>query len=201
MTPLNLVLFLGSSLLTLVNAVPHVNAGIVASFKQSFVDDYKNTFNLEFLQELQRLVIPSMQQNFTFSMFNVAFGMDNIQIEEAIFDPKNTNFAIKESKPNIVIDMKECSFAVGFNYSVVTTPELVTDHGYGKAWMKGMNISVKGNPGNKNNNFQFNFDDIEVEMEDFGLDIQGGDLSILVNFFEDSIKSFIRDYLLGKMNW
>jgi hypothetical protein len=29
--------------------IPEVNAGIIASFNQKFINDYKNTFNLEFL--------------------------------------------------------------------------------------------------------------------------------------------------------
>lgn len=37
-------------------------------------------------------------------------------------------------------------------------------------------------------------------MEDFGLELEGGDLSLVVDYFRDAIKTFIRDYLLGKMN-
>lgn len=138
-----------------------------------------------------------MSEHFKFAMFDIAFTMDNIRVEDVIFDPERTAFSIHESKPNFEVELADCSFNVGFNYSIVTTPELVTDYGYGQGYMKNLNITLKGSPQMKDSGVQFQFDDIEVGINDFGLDIQGGDLSILVNFFQDNIKVYIRNYLLG----
>ena len=87
-----------------------------------------------------------MQENFKFAMFDIAFNMDNIRVQEVNFDPQATVFRIAEKKPNFEIELADCSFNVAFNYSIITTPELVEDYGYGKGWMKNLNITLKGSP-------------------------------------------------------
>jgi hypothetical protein len=48
--------------------------------------------------------------------------------------------------------------------------------------------------------FQFDFKSITVNVDDFGLDMIGGDISILIDYFSETLKGFIRQYLLGEMN-
>lgn len=133
-------------------------------------------------------------------MFDIAFNIHNIRVEEVTFDPSATVFKISKNKPNFEIELADCNFNIAFNYSIVTTPELVQDYGFGKGWMRNLNITLQGSPQAKDGTIQFEFDDINVGINDFGIDIQGGDLSILVNFFEDNIKGYIRSYLLGQMS-
>lgn len=123
--------------------------------------------------------------------------MSNIHVEMVSYDPVNTKIVINDTKPNVEIDIKNCNFAVGFDYHIKSWPELIEDSGTGKGWLKGLDIVVRGSPSVYNSFFQIEFGDLDLELEDFGIDINGGDLSILVDFFSDTVKTFIREYLLG----
>lgn len=37
-------------------------------------------------------------------------------------------------------------------------------------------------------------------MEDFGINLIGGDISLLLAAFEETFNEFVRSYLLGKLN-
>ena len=111
-----------------------------------------------------------------------------------------TEINIRKDKPNFEIKLYNSTFAVGFNYSISTQPELVMDSGRGRGWLRGLNITILASPKVFSNYFQIEFTDIIIQVEDFGLELTGGDLKLLVDYFEDTIKSFIREYLLGQMN-
>ena len=81
-----------------------------------------------------------------------------------------------------------------------TNPELIDDHGVGQAYLKDLNIIVKANPSVKDGFFQFDFGEIVIDIDDFGLEMEGGDLAIAIDFFSETLKEFIRQYILGKLN-
>ena len=63
-----------------------------------------------------------------------------------------------------------------------------------------MNILFQGSPVPKNNFFVIDFDQVEVQIEDFGLEIQGGDLAVIADFFDSFIQTFVEEYLIGAVN-
>lgn len=63
-----------------------------------------------------------------------------------------------------------------------------------------MNIVFKGSPIPKKSFFIMNFDQVEVQVDDFGLEFQGGDLAVIADFFDDFIRTFAEEYLLGSIN-
>jgi hypothetical protein len=133
-------------------------------------------------------------------MLDIYFKMYDIKIVEARYNPKNTKFGISQSKPNLQIELEDCDFNFAFNYSIVSTPELITDNGTAKAWLKDMNLTIKASPSTSNNLVQFEFEQLKFNVEDFGLELQGGDISLLVNSFSDMIEDFVKSYLIGTMD-
>lgn len=100
-----------------------------------------------------------IEKDFKFSIFDITLGMNNIKVEEATYNPETTKLTIHGEKPNFEINLVNCNFAVGFNYSVRTKPVLVNDTGYAKGWLKDLNITVKASPSvsNLSRFFQFEF--------------------------------------------
>ncbi len=117
------------------------------------------------------MLIPGVEKNFSIPKLNVNFKLDNILLTDAIYDPVDSRLSIHEEKPNFDIDLVNCSFGIGFNYSIQTTPALFNDKGSGKAWLKKMNILFQGSPVPKNNFFIVDFEKVEVDIDDFGLEI------------------------------
>jgi hypothetical protein len=39
-----------------------------------------------------------------------------------------------------------------------------------------------------------------MEVKDFGLEIEGGDVSTIINNFSDVLEEFVKTYLLGRMD-
>jgi hypothetical protein len=54
---------------------------------------------------------------------------------------------------------------------MTSDPELFDDKGSGKAWVKDLNLSVMASPHVQDSFFQFEFNEIEIEIDDFGLDL------------------------------
>jgi hypothetical protein len=63
-----------------------------------------------------------------------------------------------------------------------------------------MNILFQGSPVPKNNFFIVDFEKVEVDIDDFGLEIKGGDLAVIADFFDSFIQTFVEDYLIGAVN-
>ena len=177
-----------------------MTGGIVASFSEKFLNEYQYLFNLQFLQKLENTLIPAVEKNFTLSKLTVNFRLDNIILTDALYDPAASQLSIHEAKPNFDIELVNCSFGIGFNYSIQTTPALINDAGFGKAWLNDMNIVFKGSPVAKDDFFVIDFDQIHVQLADFGLEVQGGDLAVIADFFDEFIQTFIQDYLVGQVN-
>lgn len=126
--------------------------------------------------------------------------MYDISVDEATFDQQNTVIKINEKKPNLEITLNDCNFEVSFKYHILTNPKLLDDKGTVKGKLNGLKLIIKASPQVYNNFFQFQFDDIEIDVDDFGVEMDGGDLSGIVDYFSDTLKSFIKEYLLGQMN-
>ena len=82
----------------------------------------------------------------------------------------------------------------------MSTPELITDNGTAKAWLKDMNLTIKASPSASNSLVQFEFEELKFNVTDFGLELEGGDVSLLVNSFSDMIEDFVKSYLIGTMD-
>lgn len=149
---------------------------------------------------MENTLIPAVEKNFTLSKLTVNFRLDNIILTDALYDPAASQLSIHEAKPNFDIELVNCSFGIGFNYSIQTTPALINDVGFGKAWLNDMNIVFKGSPKAKDDFFVIDFDQIHVQLADFGLEVEGGDLAVIADFFDEFIQTFIQDYLVGQVN-
>ena len=79
--------------------------------------------------------------------------MENITIEKADYNPRNTKLAISEKKPQFYMNLEDCDFDVRFDYILETTPELVSERGSGFFSMTDLNLTVKASPMVKNNFF------------------------------------------------
>ena len=130
------------------------------SMRQKFLTEYKNTFNFKFMQDLQATYFPQVEKHFQVAMLDIYFHMYDIKIVEARYNPKNTNFAISQSKPNLRIDLEDCDFYFAFNYTIKSTPELLTDNGTARAWLKDMNLTVKASPSVSKTFVQFDFEQL-----------------------------------------
>jgi hypothetical protein len=70
--------------------VKRAYGGIITSLSQQFISEYKNTFNQEFVQQIQQSYYSSIEKNFQVSIFDVLLKMNNIKIEEARYEPQKT---------------------------------------------------------------------------------------------------------------
>jgi hypothetical protein len=125
---------------------------------------------------------------------------NNIKFTDSSFDAKKTVIDLHSDSPNFELKLMNCGLGLAFDYHVLTNPELVDDKGTGRAWLKNLNISVLASPSVENSFFQIDFQEIQLDIEDFGLDLQGQDLATIIDYFSDTLKEFIRQYLLGKLN-
>jgi len=125
--------------------------------------------------------------------------MENITIEKAIYNPKNTKISISEKKPQFFINLEDCDFEVRFDYILESTPELISEKGSGLFTMQDLNLTVKATPFVKDNFFQFDLADVIIEMSDFELTFKGGDVAFLIDNYADTLKEFVREYIVGQM--
>ncbi len=89
---------------------------------------------------------------------------------------------------------------VAFDYSIDTIPSLVNEVGKGNGVIKGLTIFAKADPGVVDGKFQIDFEYIEIDIEDFDLELSGGDISIVLNYFSDYIKEIIKESLIGVLH-
>lgn len=60
-----------------------------------------------------------------------------------------------------------------------------------------MNITVAASPSVDASIVKFDFETIQFDAVDFGLEIHGGDIMLFVDTFQETLKTFLREYLLG----
>ena len=140
-----------------------------------------------------------MEKHFEASILDVKYRMENISIAKAVYNPRNTKIAIAEKKPQFFINLEDCDFEIHFDYILETTPELVSERGSGVFEMQDLNLTVKASPFVKDNFFQFDLADVIIDMSDFNLTFKGGDIAFLIDNFSDTLKEFVREYIVGQM--
>ncbi len=123
-----------------------VDAGIIVSVSKDFIDEYKNTFNMEFLKRMQETYLKSVEKNFSLAVLDMQYRMENITIEKAIYNPANTKIAISEKKPQFFINLEDCDFEMTFDYTLESSPELISERGSGVFVMQDLNLTVKATP-------------------------------------------------------
>jgi hypothetical protein len=90
-------LLCATSFLQAASAAPKsVDAGIVVSVSRDFIDEYKNTFNMEFVKRMQQSYLTNVEKHFEASILDVRYRMENISIAKAVYNPRNTKIAIAE---------------------------------------------------------------------------------------------------------
>ena len=189
-----------TSFLQAATAAPRtVDAGLIISVSRDFINEYKNTFNMEFVKRMQQSYLTDVEKHFEASILDVRYRMENITIAKAVYNPRNTKIAIAEKKPQFFINLEDCDFEVNFDYILETTPELVSEHGSGVFEMQDLNLTVKASPFVKDNFFQFELADVIIDMSDFNLTFKGGDIAFLIDNFSDTLKEFVREYIVGQM--
>lgn len=199
----NHLLVLGTALLGagVVTAAPTktVDAGIILSVSKDFINEYKNTFNLEFLKRMQQTYLTETEKHFQVAVLDMKYRMENITIDKAQYNPKNTKIAISEKKPQFYINLEDCDFEVHFDYILESDPELISERGSGVFAMNDLNLTIKASPLVKNNFFQFDLADVIIEMSDFELTYKGGDVAFLIDNYSDTLKEFVRKYIVDQM--
>jgi len=125
--------------------------------------------------------------------------MENISIEKALYNPSNTKISISEKKPQFFINLEDCDFEVRFDYILESIPELISEKGSGLFTMEDLNLTVKATPFVKDNFFQFDLADVIIEVSDFELIFKGGDVAFLIDNYADTLKEFVREYIVGQM--
>lgn len=194
------LLLCATSFLQAATAAPRtVDAGLIVSVSRDFINEYKNTFNMEFVKRMQQSYLTDVEKHFEASILDVRYRMENITIAKAVYNPRNTKIAIAEKKPQFFINLEDCDFEVNFDYILETTPELVSEHGSGVFEMQDLNLTVKASPFVKDNFFQFELADVIIDMSDFNLTFKGGDIAFLIDNFSDTLKEFVREYIVGQM--
>jgi hypothetical protein len=194
------LLLCATSFLQTATAAPRtVDAGLIVSVSTDFINEYKNTFNMEFVKRMQQSYLTDVEKHFEASILDVRYRMENITIAKAVYNPRNTKIAIAEKKPQFFINLEDCDFEVNFDYILETTPELVSEHGSGVFEMQDLNLTVKASPFVKDNFFQFELADVIIDMSDFNLTFKGGDIAFLIDNFSDTLKEFVREYIVGQM--
>ena len=194
------LLLCATSLLQVASAAPKtVDAGLIVSVSRDFINEYKNTFNMEFLKRMQQSYLTDVEKHFEASILDVRYRMENITIAKAVYNPRNTKIAIAEKKPQFFINLEDCDFEVHFDYILETTPERVSERGSGVFEMQDLNLTVKASPFVKDNFFQFELADVIIDMSDFNLTFKGGDVAFLIDNFSDTLKEFVREYIVGQM--
>jgi hypothetical protein len=194
------LLLCATSFLLAATAAPRtVDAGLIVSVSRDFINEYKNTFNMEFVKRMQQSYLTDVEKHFEASILDVRYRMENITIAKAVYNPRNTKIAIAEKKPQFFINLEDCDFEVNFDYILETTPELVSEHGSGVFEMQDLNLTVKASPFVKDNFFQFELADVIIDMSDFNLTFKGGDIAFLIDNFSDTLKEFVREYIVGQM--
>ena len=123
-----------------------VDAGIIVSVSKDFIDEYKNTFNMEFLKRMQETYLKSVEKNFSLAVLDMQYRMENITIEKAIYNPANTKIAISEKKPQFFINLEDCDFEMTFDCTLESSPELISERGSGVFVMQDLNLTVKATP-------------------------------------------------------
>jgi uncharacterized protein YjbK len=66
--------------------------------------------------------------------------------------------------------------------------------------LKDLNFTIKASPSTSKDFVQFDIDEIQMDVKDFGLEIEGGDVSTIINNFSDVLEEFVKTYLLGRMD-
>jgi hypothetical protein len=74
--------------------IQYGDAGIIMSMRQKFITDYKDTFNFEFMQDIQSTYFPQVEKVFPMGLVNMYFKMYDIKIVEAKYQANNTNLLI-----------------------------------------------------------------------------------------------------------
>ena len=64
---------------------------------------------------------------------------------------------------------------------------MINDKGNGEVFFKELNANIKASPYNRDGMLQLDFDEIELNMEYFGLNMNGGDIAFIINTFTDSL--------------
>ena len=152
------------------------------------------------MQDIQTTYFPQVEKVFSVGVINLYFKMYDIQIVEARYQPNNTNLLISQTKPNVRVNLEDCDFDFTFKYILKSTPELIDDLGTAKAWFTDLNMSFKASPVASKAAVQFEFDELQSNVKDFGVEMKGGDVSNLINNFSDVLEEFVRSYLIGKMS-
>lgn len=148
------LLLCATSLLQAAAAGPKsVDAGLIVSVSRDFINEYKNTFNMEFLKRMQQSYLTDVEKHFEVSILDVRYRMENITIARAVYNPRNTKITIAEKKPQFFINLEDCDFEIQFDYILETTPELVSERGSGVFVMEDLNLTVKASPFVKDNFF------------------------------------------------
>ena len=177
-----------------------VKAGIITSIEETFFNKYKYTFLQKLGQEMMTIDTKQIDKVFEFGIIKIYTSFGNFKVTEVTIDTDNTEVKLNSSEPYIDFSVIKGGFHFDFDYHVYSEPELVNDQGTGQAYFKELNISIQANPKDRDGRFQIDFDTINFNCTDFGLNLNGRDLAFVVNNFADLIEEFVRTYLLGVLN-
>lgn len=124
---------------------------------------------------------PGVSKDHYVAMLAIHTSISNFRMSNIKFDVENTELTMHTNKPQLTLSLQNGGFEMKFSYRVFSTPELLDDEGTGRAWIKALNITAQANPTMKNGMVELEFDELNIGLDDIGLDLIGGDLSMVVD--------------------
>ena len=110
---------------------------------------------------------------------------------------KSTSILMQEGKNYIIYNMNGIDLEFTHAYSLESRPEWIKDSGTGRILIKGLNITLKVTPFNKDGKLQVDFNadfDKPVEMIDYELTLSGQtDFSKTFNYMLATFKEFFKN--------
>mmetsp|Transcript_34217 Transcript_34217/g.33442 ORF Transcript_34217/g.33442 Transcript_34217/m.33442 type:complete len:181 (+) Transcript_34217:197-739(+) len=150
------------------------------------------------MAEFEELDLPDVTRRDEFAFgISAETSIRAIDITNITFDPYLTDIQLSESRPQLNLKLVDIGMYLSFEYRIDSEPELVNEEGFGTGIIEGLNIFVKANPSVHHGKFQIEFDHLELDVDDFNLELQGGDMAVVLNYLSDYIFSIIRESLVG----
>ena len=170
------------------------------SIKKRFVTEYKDTFNMNFLNQFRNINFTGVDEHYYLSVFDIHYQIKNVRVTNTTIDSNQTDIGFQQGDGGLFkVKLVGVSMNMKFDYMIDTLPELVNEFGVGMGALRNLTIEVTAAPRVVNKFFQFDLKDINIQVEDFQLTLLGGDLSIAFNAVFESVKEFVKEYLLGTM--
>eukprot|EP00347_Sterkiella_histriomuscorum_P020957 403335808 len=131
------------------------------------------------------------------SVFKMNTTFSNVKLNYSTFNANKSVIQFHEKQPNLEIRLKEVGLCANFNYSVISDPDLVDDTGYGTLLIEDLNLTLQVSLYESNNFFGVKLNEIAIEIDDFDLNLEQGDLAYPIDYYSKILKESVRHNFFG----